>query len=106
MRSIALPILFLCAAAAGLAAGPVYVRDSASAIVLGNDFLERTISTADGGAGTRQFLNRITGRAYALRGPEFELKLTTERVGYSFGSENPRVVTAAGMQIGRASCRE
>ena len=99
MRSIALPILFLCAAAAGLAAGPVYVHDTAPAIVLGNDFLERTISTADGDAGTRQFLNKITGRAYALRGPEFELKLTTERVGYSFGSENPRVVTAAGMRV-------
>src|ERR1035438_9653196 len=97
MRSIALPILFLCAAAAGRGGGRVYVRDTASAIVLGNDFLERTISTADGAAGTRQVLNKITGRAYALRGPEFELKLTTERVGYSFGSENPRVVTGGGI---------
>jgi hypothetical protein len=99
MRLIALPILFLYAAAAGMAAGPVYVRTTASAIVLGNDFLERTISIADGDAGTRQLVNKITGSAYALRGAEFELKLTTERVGYSFGGENPRVVTAAGMRV-------
>jgi hypothetical protein len=103
MRLIALLILFLYAAAAGMAAGPVYVRTTASAIVLGNDFLERTISIADGDAGTRQLVNKITGSAYALRGAEFELKLTTERVGYSFGGENPRVVTAAGMRVGSHS---
>jgi len=99
MRSIAFPIIFLYAAAAALAAGPAYVRTTGSAIVLGNDFLERTISIADGDAGTRQLVNKITGRAYVLRGPEFELKLNYERVGYSFGSENPRVITAAGMRV-------
>jgi hypothetical protein len=91
--------LFFLAAAAGLAAGPVYVHTTGSAIALGNDYLERTISTADSDVGTRHFLNKLTGRAYSLRGDEFELKLNYERVGYSFGNENPRVVTAAGMRL-------
>jgi len=99
MRSFALPVVFLCAAAACQAAGPVYARDAGSSIVLGNDYLERTISTAPGDVGTRQFVNKITGRVYALRGPEFELRLNVELVGYSFGSENPRVITAAGMRV-------
>src|ERR1019366_7922821 len=48
---------------------------------------------------TRQLLNKLTGRAYSLRGDEFELRLNYERVGYSFGNENPRVVTAAGKRV-------
>ena len=95
-RSLALLLLTLSAA---LAAGPVEVRTGPSAIVLANDYLERTISIAEGDIGTRQFLNKITGRSYALRGGEFEVKLNYERVGYSFGSENPRVFTAAGMRL-------
>jgi hypothetical protein len=90
--------LFL-AAAASVAAGPVYVRESGATVILGNDYLERTISTADGDVGTRQFLNKITGRAYALGGPEFELRLTFERVDYVFGNQNPLVVTAGGMRL-------
>ena len=99
VRSIALPILLICAAAAGRAAGPVYVRATASTIVLGNDFLERTISIADGDAGSRQFVNKITGRVYALRGAEFDVKLDVEAVGYAFGGENPREFTAANMRV-------
>jgi len=98
--SIRRPILlFFLAAATVLAAGPVYVHTTGSAISLGNDYLERTISIADSDVGTRQLLNKLTGRAYSLRGDEFELKLNYERVGYSFGNENPRVVTAAGARL-------
>src|ERR1035438_1385866 len=89
--TLAITILFLQSLTA---AGPVEVRASPSAIVLANDYLERTISVADGDVGTRQLLNKITGRAYALRGSEFEIKLNYERVGYSFGNENPRAFTA------------
>ena len=92
-------LLFFLAAATVLAAGPVYVHTTGSAIVIGNDYLERTISIADNDLGTRQLLNKLTGRAYSLRGDEFELKLNYERVGYNFGNENPRVVTAAGMRL-------
>src|SRR5271157_3887253 len=92
-------LLFFQAAATVLAAGPVYVHSTGSSISLGNDYLERTISIADSDVGTRQLLNKLTGRAYSLRGDEFELKLNYERVGYSFGNENPRVVTAAGMRV-------
>jgi hypothetical protein len=96
MRSLALLLLL---AHAAFAAGPVYLRTAASTVVLGNDYLERTISVADGDIGTRQFLNKLTGRAYALRGAEFEIKLNFERVGYNFGNENPRVITAAGARV-------
>src|SRR5580698_5299057 len=81
------------------AAGPVEVRTGSASIVLANDYLERTVSVADGDIGTRQFLNKITGRAYSLRGAEFEVKLNYERVGYTFGSENPRDFTAAGARV-------
>src|ERR1035438_7319306 len=94
--SLALPLLCLRALSA---AGPVEVRTNASTIVLANDFLERSISIADGDVGTRQLLNKITGRAYSLRGGEFEVKLNYERVGYSFGNENPRAFTAAGARV-------
>ncbi len=94
--SLTLPLLLVHVAAA---AGPVEVRTNAASVVLANDFLERTISLADGDVGTRQFLNKITGRAYSLRGAEFEIKLNYERLGYSFGSENPRAFTAAGTRV-------
>src|ERR1035441_5201183 len=95
---IALALPFLCLQALS-AAGPVEVRTGPTAIVLANDYLERTISVADGDVGTRQLLNKITGRAYALRGSEFEIKLNYERVGYSFGNENPRAFTGAGARV-------
>ncbi len=93
---LAVPILFLQALSA---AGPVEVRTSASSIVLANDYLERTISIADGDIGTRQLLNKLTGRAYSLRGKEFEIKFNGEWVGYDFGGENPRAFTAAGARL-------
>jgi hypothetical protein len=94
--TLALPICFLQVLSA---AGPVEVRTKASSIVLANDYLERTISLADGDVGTRQLVNKITGRAYVLRGNEFEVRFNTERVGYNFGGENPRVMTAAGARV-------
>ena len=96
MTRFALAILI---PALSMAAGPVEIHTSATAITLANDYLERTISLADGDVGTREFLNKITGRAYSLRGAEFEIKLNYERLGYSFGSENPRVITAAGARV-------
>jgi hypothetical protein len=93
-------ILFLLLAPlAALAAGPVYVKDSPTAVTLGNDYLERTISLAEGSPGTTGFVNKISGRSYALRGAEFELRLTYERVGYNFGNENPLVVTNRGLRV-------
>src|SRR5580698_1860735 len=93
---LALPIILLHALSA---AGPVEVRTSASSIVLANDYLERTISIADGDIGTRQLLNKLAGRAYSLRGSEFQIKFNGEWVGYNFGDENPRTFTATGARI-------
>jgi Melibiase len=98
-KTCRLSLLLLQAAGLGLAAGPVYLREAGSSLALGNDYLERTISIADGGVGTVRFLNKITGRAYALGGSEFEMKLIYERVGYDFGGENPMVVTARGLRV-------
>ena len=91
--------LFLQAGTWALAAGPVYVREAGTALVLGNDFLERTISIADGSVGSTALVNKITGRTCALGGGEFELRLIYERVGYTFGAENPMVVTAAWLRV-------
>jgi hypothetical protein len=89
-----------------MAAGPAYVREAGSALVLGNDYLERTISVADGAVGTTQFLNKISGRSYSVRGSEFELRLIFERVGYTFGNENPMVVTASGFGVANHSIED
>ncbi len=86
-------------AAAAFAAGPVYLQESGSSLVLGNDYLERTISLAEGQTGTTRFVNKISGRAYSLGGPEFAVKLITERVGYDFGDENPKVITARSLRL-------
>src|SRR5579862_1947942 len=93
----------LLAVNAGFAAGAVYVRADRGLVVLGNDFLERTISVADVDVGTRALVNKISGRSYSLRGAEFEARLNYERVGYSFGNENPRVVTATGAKVASQS---
>jgi hypothetical protein len=98
-RFAILSFLLIQGAAAALGTGPAYVHEAGASLVLGNDYLERTISVAPGAAGTTQFVNKITSRSYALAGPEFELRLIYERVGYSFGGENPMVVTAAGMRV-------
>jgi len=98
MTKPALTLAILVAQALS-AAGPVAVRTTPAGFVLANDYLERTISTADGDIGTRQFLNKITGRAYSLRGGEFDIRLNYERVGYSFGSENPRDFTGDGARV-------
>ncbi len=91
--------LLLLLALNAWAAGPVYVRETGTAVALGNDFLERTISIAEGSVGTLGLLNKITGRSYALGGAEFELRLIYERVGYAFSDENPMVVTSAGLRV-------
>ena len=85
--------------AAAQTAGPVYVRESGPAVVLGNDYLERTISVADGEVGTTRFLNKVSGRVYAVRGSEFEIKVVNETVGYDFGHENPVLMTARGQRV-------
>jgi hypothetical protein len=97
----ALVSLLLIQSAATLAAGQAYVREAGTLLALGNDYLERTVSLAPGAAGTTGFVNKITGRSYTLGGPEFELKMIYERVGYGFGNENPMVVTAAGMRVSK-----
>src|SRR5580658_6410297 len=99
LRTCRFSVLLFPAASLMLAAGPVYVRETGTSLALGNDFLERTISIADGAVGTARFLNKISGKAYALSGTEFEMKLIYERVGYDFGDENPRVVTARGLRV-------
>src|SRR6202050_2874907 len=98
-KACRLSLLLLHVAGWGLAAGPVYMREAGSFLALGKDYLERTISIADGEVGTVRFLNKISGRAYALGGSEFEMKLIYERVGYDFGGENPRVVTSRGLRV-------
>ncbi len=83
-------IACLFQAAAAFAAGPVYLRESGSSLVLGNDYLERTISIAEGQAGTTRFVNKITGRAYSLGGPEFESSSSTSASATISATRIPR----------------
>ena len=61
--------LLLLLALNAWAAGPVYVRETGTAVALGNDFLERTISIAEGSVGTLGLLNKITGRSMPWAAP-------------------------------------
>jgi hypothetical protein len=105
MRTYSITAALFLSAVARLAAGPVYVRETATSLVLGNDYLERTISTG-GAAGTTGFLNKITGNRYPVRGGEFEIRFILERVGYNFGNENPSVWTAASLRVAGQSVED
>jgi hypothetical protein len=81
------------------AAGQAYVKEDGTVLRLGNDYLERVITVSDGTIATARFQNKLTGRTYTLRGGEFELRLIYERVGYSFGSENPELLTSHDFRV-------
>lgn len=95
MRFVLVVCVFLSLVSAR-GSGPAYVREAGLSLVLGNDVLERTISIAGEYAGTTHLLNKISQRAYPIRGHEFELRLINERVGYEFRGENPVVLTGKG----------
>ena len=75
------------------ATGPVTVKENGLVLTLRNDSLERTIQVSDGLVRTTRLWNKLSGRAYEIGGDEFELKLIYERIGYTFGSENPLILT-------------
>ncbi len=81
------------------AAGPVVVTEQGSLARLSNDFLERDIDASGGVIQTVRLVNKLTGRVHEARGDEFELNLTFERLGYTFGSENPLVLTAKDFRV-------
>ncbi len=81
------------------AAGPVAVRENGSRIVLANDFLERTLEVRQDSVRTFQLWNKLSGRTYPLGGDEFELRLTYERIGYEFDSENPLTLTSRDFRV-------
>ncbi len=80
-------------------AGPVTVNEQGPRLTLGNDFLDRTIEVSDGSVHTVSLRNKLSGRTHEVRGEEFELKLIYERVGYTFGGENPLVLTSRDLQV-------
>lgn len=90
----ALLVLCCCSAVFGAESG-AYVRSNGNTFVLGNEYIERTITLKDGHPSTSQFQNKISGRSYAVSGKEFELQLIWERLGYTPAAENPWKLTAA-----------
>ncbi len=81
------------------AAGPVIVREQGAVLTLANDYLERTIEVTGGGVHTLRLVNKLSGRTHEVQGEEFELKLIFERVGYTFGGENPLVLTSRDLRV-------
>lgn len=89
----------LCAAAAAPQQTSAYVRSEAQRFVLGNEYLERTVSLVNGHPATTQFENKLSGRSYAVGGDEFELDLIWERLGYEPGSQNPWRLTSSDFKV-------
>jgi hypothetical protein len=81
------------------AAGPVTTREQGATLTLANDYLERTLEVTEGTVRTVRLLNKLSGHTHEVRGDEFELKLTYERVGYHFGGENPLMLSTRDMQV-------
>jgi hypothetical protein len=81
------------------AATPVTVREQGATLSLANDYLERTLEVADGSVHTVRLVNKLSGRTHDVRGDEFEVKLIYERIGYSFGGENPLVLTSRDLSV-------
>ncbi len=92
-------LLGLSVTSSGWPINQAYVEERGNEVRLGNDYLERVVKVSDGIVSTRRFQNKLTGRTYALRGGEFQLQLIYERVGYSFGSENPLVLTSSDFRV-------
>lgn len=99
-------ILCLAGSLEGLATGPVTLAEKGNAVLLGNDYLERTLEVTEETLRTTRLWNKISGRMYALRGDEFELKLTYERLGYTFASENPLTLTTRDFRVVERSFAE
>ncbi len=81
------------------ATGPVTVTEQGKRLTLGNDFLDRTLEILDGSVRTVSLRNKLSGDTHKVRGYEFELKLVYERVGYTFGGENPLVLNSRDLPV-------
>ncbi|MBV9268193.1 MAG: alpha-galactosidase [Acidobacteriaceae bacterium] len=92
-------VFLLCACLPLSAAQSAYVRTQRTDFVLGNEYLERTVSIQNGHASTSQFENKITGRTYPVSGKEFELQLIWERLGYQPGWENPWTLNTSDFKL-------
>ena len=96
-------LLALTAIAAAAAAPPpsaVYVHHRGDTWALGNAYLQRDIAVSGGIVGTTAIVNKLDQRAYSVAGGEFQLQLIRERVGYTFGEQNPWTLTAASFIAG------
>lgn len=77
---------------AAFAVGPVTVTKRGTEIQLGNDYLERTIDFGGGVVRTTSFLNKVSGRVWAIKGDEFEVRLIIEK--YRADDKNPVILTS------------
>jgi Melibiase len=81
------------------AAEPAYVRAQSTQFVLGNEYLERTITVQHGYPHTSQFENKVSKRTYQITGSEFRLELVWERLNYTAGAENPWKLDASSFKL-------
>ncbi len=71
-----------------------FIRRQGGHYLLGNRYLVRVIGLHAGRVQTLALRNRMDGRSYAVSGGEFQLRLIRERVGYSYGGQNPWTLDA------------
>ncbi len=94
--AIGVGLVITCGAAAGQSA---YVKTQGNEFLIGNEYLQRTVSVESGAPHTTELENKISGRTYAVSGKEFELRLIWERLGYAFGTENPWSLDASSFKV-------
>jgi hypothetical protein len=71
---------------------PVSVTKNGTVIQFANEYLARTIDFGGGTVRTIGFLNKISGRFFAVRGDEFELRLSGEQ--FRGDGKNPITLTS------------
>ncbi len=81
------------------AADSAYVRADGPNFLLGNRYLQRTITIEDGHPLTSQLENKLSGRTYRVSGREFQIEIIWERLAYTPGNENPWKLAASDFKL-------
>ena len=79
-----------------------YIKENESALKIGNQFIERTITILDNKPGTSEIINKLSGQHYSLTSNEFSLDIVFAGFGPALGKnqngENPSAITSKNFQ--------
>ncbi len=84
-----------------------YIHEESSALKIGNQFVERTITIDNHKAVTSEIINKLSGRHYSVSSNEFSLEIVFAGFGPALGKsqngENPSSITANNFQFNNST---